>query len=241
MPKNLRIAATPGAKMMFLIRRRAGVSREELIAHWFANHMPAVIARQALQASAGRPAARRYLATVFDPAPESTWDGVAQLWFDEPLPIPKEPFGKQPADSFQERAEPYMPWATTEHVVLDGSLPVTPLTLNPPFPTTRSGFTKLTSLVSAKPGTDYDAMFRQWLEVHAPTAAATIEKHGGFRYVVSLSQDPTVAPYAGMAELYFENADQWQACAAELTPDGMEAFIERAELYPAGTEMVGIP
>ena len=36
---------TPGAKMMYLIKRQATTTREELIAHWFANHMPAVIAR----------------------------------------------------------------------------------------------------------------------------------------------------------------------------------------------------
>jgi len=235
------IRRTPGAKMMFLIRRRAGVSREELIAHWFANHMPGVIQRQALQASAGRPAAWRYIGTLFDPAPQNVWDGVAQLWFDEPLPVPAEPHGTHPADSFQERAEPYLPWATAEHVVLDGELPVTPLTLNPPFPTTRSGFLKLTALVTAKPGVDAEAMFRQWLEVHAPAAAAVIRRHGGFRYVVSLSQDPANAPYAGMAEIYFENADAWRACAANLTPDGMDAFIEASAFYTAGTEMVGIP
>ncbi|MBT6431208.1 MAG: hypothetical protein HOK30_26315, partial [Rhodospirillaceae bacterium] len=39
-----RPSQTPGAKMMFPIKRRATTSREELIAHWFANHMPDVIA-----------------------------------------------------------------------------------------------------------------------------------------------------------------------------------------------------
>ncbi len=241
MTEKSMIRHTPGAKMMFMIRRRTGVSREELIAHWFANHMPGVIQRQTLQASAGKPAARRYLATVFDPTPGGNWDGVAQLWFDEPLPRPKEPHGTHPADSFQERAEPYVPWATAEHVVLDGALPVRPLTLNPPFPTTRSGFFKLTSLVTTKPGVDHQAMCDQWLEVHAPAAAAIITRHGGFRYVVSLSTDPANELYAGMAELYFPNEASWQACAAELTPDGMDAFIERTDFYTAGTEMVGIP
>ncbi|MGE0624013.1 MAG: EthD domain-containing protein [Pseudomonadales bacterium] len=232
---------TPGAKMMFLIRRRPRVSREELIAHWFANHMPGVIQRQALQASAGKPAAWRYIGTLYDAAPENVWDGVAQLWFDEPMAMPKEPFGTHPADSFQEKAEPYLPWATTEYVVLNGELPVTPLTLNPPFPTTRSGFLKLTSLVTARPGIDHHALCRQWLDVHAPISASVIRKHGGFRYVLSLSRDPENAPYAGMAELYFETLDAWRACAAELTADGMEAFIERSDFYTAGTEMVGIP
>ena len=142
--------ATSGAKMMYLIRRRAGVSREELVAHWFANHMPLVIAAQQRQASAGRLAATRYLATVFDaPADgdaDPAWDGVAQPWFPEPLGKPDIPHGTSPTDSFQERAEPYLPWATREYVVLNGELPVEPLTLNAPFPTTRSGFLKITYL-----------------------------------------------------------------------------------------------
>ncbi|HEY5644535.1 MAG TPA: EthD domain-containing protein [Pseudomonadales bacterium] len=232
---------TPGAKMMYLIRRRQGVSREELIAHWFANHMPGVIRFQEMQASAGKTAARRYIATLFDADQQGGWDGVAQLWFDQALPAPKEPHGKTPTDSFQERAEPYSPWATSEYVVIDGDLPVRPLILNPPFPTTRSGFYKVTSLVTAKPGADHQALCALWLEHHAPIAARTIEKHGGFRYVLSLSQSPTAAPYAGMAEIYFQEEASWRACAAELTPDGMEDFIEGATIVSAGTEMVGIP
>ena len=43
---------TPGAKMMYLIKRRPTVSREELVVHWFANHMPLVIQSQKDQAAA---------------------------------------------------------------------------------------------------------------------------------------------------------------------------------------------
>ena len=49
-----RPTATPGAKMMYLIKRRATTTREELIAHWFANHMPDVIARAEQAAAAGK-------------------------------------------------------------------------------------------------------------------------------------------------------------------------------------------
>ena len=54
---------TPGAKMMYPIRRKAATSREELVAHWFANHMPAVIASQEAGAAKGRLHASRYIAT----------------------------------------------------------------------------------------------------------------------------------------------------------------------------------
>lgn len=238
-----RPAAAPGAKMIYLIRRRPGVSREELIAHWFANHMPEVIGRQQQQADAGRPAARRYLASLFDPeaSGQSEWDGMAQLWFDEPLPMPEEPHGTSPTDSFQERAEPYLPWATVEYVVLDGALPLSPLTLNPPFPCTRSGFCKVTLLVVPKEGADLGALYDHWLDVHLPSVVQTMQHTGGFRYLVSHSLNPETAPYAGMAELYFPDPSAWQAFIGALPSDGIEAYIERLEIRIGGTEMIGIP
>ncbi len=72
---------TPGAKMQYLIRRRATTTREELIAHWFANHMPAVIARQETNRAAGELHAERYVATLFDP------DEITQLAVDAGLVV----------------------------------------------------------------------------------------------------------------------------------------------------------
>ena len=120
--------ATAGAKMIYLIKRRDAATREELLVHWFANHMPLVIKSQHDAAAAGRLHARRYIATLFDAnaAGEHPWDGVAQLWWDQALPKPKTPTGTTPRDSFQEKAQPYVGWATKEYVVIDGSehLPV---------------------------------------------------------------------------------------------------------------------
>ena len=94
------IQATPGAKMMYLIKRRPQTSREELVAHWFANHMPAVIAGQQHQAERGRLHATRYIATLFDADRDGAhpWDGVAQLWWEKPLPMPDTPHGAQPTE-----------------------------------------------------------------------------------------------------------------------------------------------
>ena len=236
----------PGAKMMFLIRRRADASREELIAHWFANHMPGVISAQGKAAAGGHPHAWRYLATLFDPQDRNdAWDGVAQLWFDQPMPRPAAPFGEPPRDSFQEKAEPYVPWATREYVIVDGAdrLPVTPLTLNAPFPTTRSGFCKAVTLLAARPDADVTAMSRHWLTVHAANVAATLKAVGGFRYVVSLSIDPGAEPYVGMAEVYFTDAAAMRAFRERLEADGMERWLDPAatRMLTAGTEMIGIP
>lgn len=235
--------ATAGAKMMYLIRRRPAVTREALIAHWFAHHMPQVIERQLLQASAGRLAASRYIATLYDPDPTGTspWDGVAQLWFPEALPMPRHAHGSTPTDSFQERAEPYLPWATREFVGLDGELTAEPLTLNAPYPTTRSGFHKITFLVVAREGIDYETFFRHWRNVHIDNVIETMGRTAGFRYVISQSLEPEAAPYAGMAELYFADQAGAEAFLSELPDDGINQWIERLELRTSGTEMIGIP
>lgn len=237
---------TAGAKMLYLIKRRPETSRDELIAHWYANHMPAVIARMERDAEKGRPHATRYLATLFQPDAEGNqaWDGVAQLWWDDVVAQPAEPHGTTPTDSFQERAETYVPWATTEYVVIDGSdrLPVIPLTLNAPFPTTRSGFFKMTSLVKAQQGADIAALFDHWLNVHVPNVRANMENVGGLRYVVSHSIDPEQADYVGMAELYFDDEPGWRAFVKAFQPDGLEQWTDATgtTFLSSGTEMIGI-
>jgi len=233
--------------MMYLIKRRPDTSREELLVHWFANHMPIVIESQATLAERDKLHASRYIATLFDADKngDHPWDGVAQLWWSRALPKPDVPHGTEPTDTFQQKAEPYVPWPTTEYVVMDGSdqLPVTPLTLNAPFPTTRSGFFKVTFLVAAKPGTDFEAFFNHWLDMHVPNVAAVMQAVGGLRYVVSHSLEPGVEPFAGMAELYFADAAGWQAYREAIQPDGMEQWVSDPGtlVLRAQTEMIGIP
>ena len=239
--------ATPGAKIMYLIRRKPTTSREELIAHWFANHMPIVISNQHKYATQRRPHAKRYLATLFQPVADGThpWDGVAQLWWERAFPRPATPFGTTPTDTFQQKAEPYMPWATTEYVIVDGSerLSNAPLTLNAPYPSTHSGFCKITYLVKAKPGADFEGLFTHWLTVHSPNVANAFADVGGIRYVVSHSMDPANEPYAGMAEIYFPNDDAWRRFGKLLTADGMEQWVDLPGLLilKSDTEMIGIP
>jgi hypothetical protein len=236
---------TPGAKVMFLIRRRPTTTREELIAHWFANHMPAVIARNLEMRAAGKPGAERYVATLFDPRADKPhpWDGAAQLWFEHALPRPAMPHGAEPADTFQQKAEPYMPWGTREYVVMDGALPLDPPTLNAPFPCTRSGFFKVTYLICQQPDTDSGDFFEHWLNVHVPNVRATMNEVGGFRYVVSHSLEPAAESYAGMAELYFLDPSGWAGYRERIRADGMEKWVDvdNIQVLFSGTEMVGIP
>ena len=233
-----------GAKMMFLIRRRPGTSREELLVHWFKNHMPDVIDLQQQMRDKNRPHAWRYIATLFDAdaGGQHPWDGVAQLWYDEPWPRPTEAIGVEPVDTFQQKAEPYMSWATSEYIYLDGELPVEPLTLNEAFPTTRSGFFKTTLLAALKDQQEHEAFTDYWLNDHAPRAAQRQREAGAFRYVVSISREPD-EPYAGMAELYFENAEAARRYLSAREPDRMEDWMDpgRTLVLTSQTEMIGIP
>ncbi len=246
-PSSIPPTASPGAKMMYLIKRKPTTSRDELVAHWFANHMPLVIKGQHDQAAQGKPHASRYIATLFDANEKGDhpWDGIAQLWWDKALPMPKAPHGTKPSDTFQQKAEPYVPWASTEYIVMDGSenLKVEPLTLNAPFPCTLSGFYKVTYLVKAKAGADFAGFYSHWLNTHVPNVSSIMEEVSGFRYVVSHSIDPQAEPYAGLAELYFHDEAGWARYRQAIKPDGMEEWVSRDGTLVLGgrTEMIGLP
>lgn len=238
---------TDHAKMVFLIRRRSGVSRDELIMHWFKNHMPAVIDSNRVAQDQNRRGASKYIAQLFENESESQppWDGMAQLWYREPLAPMNQAAGTNPSDTFQQKAEPYWNWATKEYVVRDGSerLSIDPLTLNESYPSTRSGFLRLNYLVGVKPNIDYEAFYKHWLNVHVPNVESHLDGAGGFRYVVSHSIYRDSAPYAGMAELYFENSAGARKFQSNIRPDGMERWIDasRTHVMRGNTEMVGIP
>ncbi|MGK0169251.1 MAG: hypothetical protein ACI9W2_000971 [Gammaproteobacteria bacterium] len=240
-------AAGDEVKMIYLIKRRDTTSRDELVAHWFASHMPPVIAAQTRNAALGHPHAARYVVTLFDPDVKQAplWDGMAALWWNRRPPTPDQPSGTAPTDSFQEKAQPYTPWATHEHVIIDGAqhLPVNPLTLNPPFPCTRSGLYKVSFLVTVKSDTDYPALFEHWLNVHAPNVRETMIAVGGLRYVVNLSVEPQREAYAGLAELYFPNEQAFENYRRAIKPDGMEGWVERDRMpiLVSQTQFIGIP
>lgn len=237
---------TPGAKMVYLIKRRPEVSRDELVAHWFANHMPDVAAGQAKAAADGKPSASRYWATLFQPGKNDTqaWDGMAQLWWESATPRPDVAHGTDPRDSFQERAQPYSPWPTDEYVIINGSqqLAIAPNEVGSAFPSSRSGFCKVTFLVAVQDGADHQALFAHWLSTHAENVSNVLRSTGGVHYVVSHSQEPAVDPYAGMAEIWFESLEGWREYQRVIEADGMEQWVgEGTVVLRADTELIGIP
>lgn len=239
------VTATPGTKMQFLISRRSGVSRDELAVNWFANHMPAALARQKKMAASRGAPDPRYIATLYDPVPsgDQVWDGVAQIWADAPFPREETPHGTTPRDTFQQKANPYVGWPTTEYVIVDGDLPLTPNDLDEPFPCTRGGFLKVTTLLTAKPEVDHRALTDHWLNVHAPNVAGVMEQVGAFRYAVSISDEPAVDPYVGMAELYFPDKAALGRYVELYESDGIDRYFDADArlIFRSTTEMVGLP
>ena len=244
---SMPIEATQGIKETVLIKRKATTSREQLVVHWYAHHMPRVIQGRLNQAARGNPHVRRYIVTLFDPNEngEHVWDGVAQLLWDEPPPRPNVPGGTPPTDTFLQIVEPYVHWATTEYVVIDGSehLEVEPLTLDTPFPCTRSGFYKVSVPVKAREGSDLEEFYAHWLNTHVPNVKSVMDEVGGFRYVVSHSVHPAAESYAAMAELYFHDHLGWSRFREVLKPNVMDEWVDRSEtLVLCGTtEMIGVP
>jgi EthD domain len=244
---NDSITVTPGAKMLYLIRRRPTASREELVVHWFANHMPQVAEGMNRARAAGKGGAWGYRGTLFESldGQQPAWDGVATLWFDTVIPNPEVPHGTTPVDTFQQKAEPYTGWATREHIIIDPAprLAVTPDTLNDPYPCTISGFHKLVVLMATQPGCDIDAFFEHWLGVHQRNVADLMRRVGGFGYVINLTVEPAHEDFAGSAELYFPDAAAATEFFSGLQPDGLERFVDPARtlMFTSQTEMIGIP
>lgn len=75
------VDATQTTKIQYLIKCRPATFREELVAPWFANHMPGVIIGQVDRSAQNMPDAYRDIATLFDAYGQRVhpWDGVAQL------------------------------------------------------------------------------------------------------------------------------------------------------------------
>ena len=251
------LVASQGVKILWLIKRKPTTSREELVMHWYKNHMVAVMKMFQDAKAADQPHAWRYIVTLFDANSEGQhpWDGMPKIWMScdyheakqwfNWLQRPDMPQGSTPTDTFQEKVIPHLPWATTEYVVIDGSehLPAAPLTLNEPYPSSRSGFLHVSVLVKVKPGTDYEALFAHWLQVHVPNVKDTMDRVGGFRYAVNHSIEPTEEPYAGLEELYFYDPSGWDRYRELIKPDGMEEWVDPAgkQVLHGTTEMIAIP
>lgn len=209
------------------IRRRDGVTHDEVVRHWRAVHMPAVIAHMT---------PRHYSVTIFE-QPEgasarrdgTVFDGLASVTYDDPAVARREQVTAMPAevagDGFGALIRRSDRLQCTAHVIVDGPRP--------------PGCHKIVGLVRPGAGHTVEEGWRCWLEEHAPNVATGFEAGGGLRYVVSLAdrheQDP---PYVGLAELWFRDRQAARSHLARVRPDRFLDLTIPTILH--GTETIGI-
>ena len=203
-------------KLMVLVRRRNDVSHDDLVEQWQSAHMPAVIKH--VQPDG-------YRVTFFDAGDRVPFDGMASLWFDEADRARRwyesADLASELQDGFFELTDgrPVV-LVCEEHVIVDGPQPVAAV--------------KVTGLVRRKPQVAADAFFDSWLSNHAPNVADTLSATpGGLRYVVSHArlggEDPE---FAGLAEVYYQDAQAAQAHMKRLGPDPFLKLAETMALAP---------
>ncbi len=207
--------------MHFPIRRRDGVSHDEVVRHWREVHMPAVVAHMS---------PRSYAVTIFDQRGGSApYDGMASVVYDDVAVARREQVTDMPAgvagDGFGRLIRRSGRLECTGHVIVDGPRP--------------AGCHKVVGLVGLGEGHARAEGWRSWLDEHAPNVARRFEAHGGLRYVVSLADRNEDEPaFLGVAELWFEDRAAARSHLAGVAPDRFLDLTTPILLH--GTEMIGI-
>ncbi len=202
----------------YLIRRRPGVLRETLVAHWLVGHMPKIM--QAYTAGAG-PDIKRYRVALFE-EPGSTgnlseFDGVAMLTTGRQPMVPHEPFGTHPTDDFQKIVEPYWPWHTIEQAIIEPKVEYVPNT--DPIPRIESSQIYVYQFLEANELQTTEDRIAYWNNHRGPTVQERLDGCGATGYNVSISDNTTDSPYTAIEEFCFGDLTQW------------EAFRERHDRY----------
>lgn len=208
-------------KLMVLVRRGEGVSHDELVAKWQDAHMPAVIKHVQPEG---------YCVTFFDA--DAPFDGMATLYFADPEKARRWYTTADLATALNDGffavtdGKPVV-LVCEEHVIVDGPHPADAV--------------KVTGLLRRKPDVHAETFYQSWLDDHAPNVSATLNATpGGLRYVVSQATLGGSKPeYAGLAEVYYADAE---AARAHMRKLGTDNFLQYAEAagFLNGYEVVGI-
>ncbi|MFN0090090.1 MAG: hypothetical protein ACKVWR_07475 [Acidimicrobiales bacterium] len=202
-----------GIKHLSPLRRRDGVTHDQLVAHWRDPHAVGVKAFM-------RP--DRYAITFFDQREgRAQYDGMASVAFDD-LDDALTRTGRNMApevanDGFVDLVQtPMTRLQVIEHVIVPGPAG------GPATAEEREAAYKMTFLVSANEGEDLADLHRHWLEIHAPNVASSFVAAGGVRYVVNLvDRAAKDQPFAGVAELSYRDRDAFKG--HKIADDGFNA------------------
>ncbi len=209
-------------KRIFAVRRRDGVDHDKLVAAWEGEHVANVVADMDPD---------RYAVTFFRQRPDSIFDGMAALGFEDGARgraqfTPTDPPRASASDELSRSAgKGTFIFDATERVMADGP--------RGPF--------KSVVFVTKKPGVPMADFAGHWLEVHAPNAINSSDTaDGGFRYVTSIGHDlPDDARFHGITEVYYDNSAAWKAHGARIRPDGFdEVAIVAPDAFFVGRELL---
>ena len=208
-------------RLVFVLHRRADLSREEFQRYWSTTHAPLVAG------VADVLGITRYqqVHTVTDgPAGGARpFDGVAELWFDPASTTASREEQQRAGATLLEDERRFIDlaaspiWWAEEHVVVDGP---------------REGL-RMTSALRRRAGTTREEFRRHWADVHAPLALSRPDVFGLADYVQLHTPDDAEAyppavvrgapePFDGLAEVHL--------AAVPPTPDPDVAAAARAEI-----------
>ena len=208
-------------KMIFLCRRKQGLSREEYGRRILRNHVPLALEHHPTLATYRVNLVEQERSKVLLPV-----DSIAELSFatradfDDRLYATEEGRRVISADTatFLGAAAAY---ETTEYVQKSPEVP--------DRPTGASGRFKMIAILQRKQGQSRDEFRRRWIEEHKPLA---LEHHEGLvKYVANVVDDQlsdTDLPIDGISELHFADEDSFR--------NRMYAHPESREIIAADTK-----
>ena len=216
--------------LLFLIKRKTGLSKQEFSRYWREIHGP--LAERI-------PGFRRYVQShvLETQGEEPPYDGVAEIWVNDEEAARKVFQSREYREgAFVDEPnfvdlEQVVRLRTQDHVVLAGA----------PIRKEEQLIKRITFL-KRKPGMAREEFFRYWREVHGPLAA----KLPGLRRYVQCHALPSAyakgdPPFDGAAQIWFEDLSAMQKVVEskeyreEVRPD-VEKFVAPAGIFTLVTE-----
>lgn len=219
------MSGTGAIKVMALLRRKQGVTREEFLHQWEGKHGPLLV--QSL------PGLRTYIQNRALPLPphgEPPIDGFDEMWLDDLSAYRRlDEFYRSDAgkvirdheDAFLERGGK-MVFAVDQKFIVN-----------------RGGAVKVMNYVTRKQGTTRQEFFRHWEEVHGPLSARMLPWFRTYiqDHIVPLpnEQDP---PFDGLDEMWVDDLESWKAVFDFYQSDAGKVMRDDEAQFSATTAVI---
>ncbi len=215
-------------KWIVPVKRRLGVSRDELFDKWEHLHAPHV-------RDFAKP--EQYRVTFFEAPPADSdppFDGMTELWFRDwqhwARTFGDDAPAERDADGFGQFIAPReFQLFTTEQVIVAGDVSRAHL--------------KQVAFIRRRREVPLQQLLHAWRETHAPNVAAGIARTPGcLRYAISQADRGREGRMDGIAELWWADADALSAGLQGVEPDGFgDLLLADATIRLTGHEFVVVP